>query len=509
MDGQEEFEHQLALENEEARKQEQGYIYTDPNDGTVYEWDDEKQAWFPRVDEDFLAAYHANYGIHPTQTDSTASTTSTTSTIISTTSAPKEDNAAPQFKLPQGRPARQSSSSSSMSVEESLMRAQREAEQGIPAVLDEKIAAQDAEHAKGGKRKKEEPTWFDMEESKNTNVYVCGLPTENFTEKDFVELMSKCGIISMDEEKNEPKVKLYRDVEGNLKGDGRCCYLKGESVLLAIQLLDDSKLEGKKIHVQRAQFTMKGNFNPDLKKKKKKPNKKKKVQKNPQDKLLDWRPEKSFQKKRFEQVVIIKHVFHPSEFEEDAMLINEIKDDLQAECSKYGDVKKVMIFDNHPDGVASVKYKDGDSADVCVLALNGRWFAQRQLVAEIWDGKTDYKVEETDKERDVRLKKWEEFLKEDDADKKKTESTPTGESASGSDAPKEDSGEGVAMETAVEEGESSKRETDKTGSTEEDGQVEKVSTGEQNDNERTDSSKTENTDGGGDAEAVTGQDSNS
>ncbi len=31
--------------------------------------------------------------------------------------------------------------------------------------------------------------------------------------------------------------------------------------------------------------------------------------------------------------------------QEDAMLINEIKDDLQAECSKYGEVKKVMIFD--------------------------------------------------------------------------------------------------------------------------------------------------------------------
>ena len=49
MDDQEEFEHQLALEQEEVRKQEQGYIYTDPNDGTVYEWDEEKQAWFPRV----------------------------------------------------------------------------------------------------------------------------------------------------------------------------------------------------------------------------------------------------------------------------------------------------------------------------------------------------------------------------------------------------------------------------------------------------------------------------
>ena len=24
-------------------------VYTDPNDGTQYEWDDQKRAWFPKV----------------------------------------------------------------------------------------------------------------------------------------------------------------------------------------------------------------------------------------------------------------------------------------------------------------------------------------------------------------------------------------------------------------------------------------------------------------------------
>lgn len=36
--------------------------YTNPQDGTKYEWDPEKQAWFPVVDEDFMANYQANYG---------------------------------------------------------------------------------------------------------------------------------------------------------------------------------------------------------------------------------------------------------------------------------------------------------------------------------------------------------------------------------------------------------------------------------------------------------------
>lgn len=49
----EDFEKQLKLEELEKVKQENAditdpYTYTDP-DGTVYEWDHEKQAWFPKV----------------------------------------------------------------------------------------------------------------------------------------------------------------------------------------------------------------------------------------------------------------------------------------------------------------------------------------------------------------------------------------------------------------------------------------------------------------------------
>lgn len=38
--------------------------------------------------------------------------------------------------------------------------------------------------------------------------------------------MSKCGIVMRDPVTEEYKVKLYKDKEGNLKGDGLCCYLK-------------------------------------------------------------------------------------------------------------------------------------------------------------------------------------------------------------------------------------------------------------------------------------------
>lgn len=52
--------------------------------------------------------------------------------------------------------------------------------------------------------------------------------------------MSKCGILAEDIDKSwikkiilkidKPKIKLYRDKEGNIKGDALCCYLKVENI---------------------------------------------------------------------------------------------------------------------------------------------------------------------------------------------------------------------------------------------------------------------------------------
>eukprot|EP00095_Tigriopus_kingsejongensis_P010972 maker-scaffold270_size230592-snap-gene-1.22 protein:Tk10972 transcript:maker-scaffold270_size230592-snap-gene-1.22-mRNA-1 annotation:"hiv tat-specific factor 1-like protein" len=40
-------------------------LYRDAQDGMLYEWDREKNAWFPRIDEDFMAQYQLNYGFTP------------------------------------------------------------------------------------------------------------------------------------------------------------------------------------------------------------------------------------------------------------------------------------------------------------------------------------------------------------------------------------------------------------------------------------------------------------
>lgn len=77
-------------------------------------------------------------------------------------------------------------------------------------------------------------------------------------------------------------------------------------------------------------------------------------------------------RKRHEKVVIIRNMFHPSDFEvrtetaprgatwpppplttlclclwsqEDPLVLNEYRDDLRTECEKFGTVKKVILFD--------------------------------------------------------------------------------------------------------------------------------------------------------------------
>ncbi|OWJ99568.1 HTATSF1, partial [Cervus elaphus hippelaphus] len=257
--------------------------------------------------------------------------------------------------------------------------------------------------------------WFHVEEDRNTNVYVSGLPPD-ITVDEFIQLMSKFGIIMRDPQTEEFKVKLYKDNQGNLKGDGLCCYLKRESVDLALKLLDEDEIRGYKLHVEVAKFQLKGEYDASKKKKKCKDYKKKLSM---QQKQLDWRPERRAgpSRMRHERVVIIKNMFHPMDFEDDPLVLNEIREDLRVECSKFGQIRKLLLFDRHPDGVASVSFRDPEEADYCIETLNGRWFGGRQITAQAWDGTTDYQVEETTREREERLRGWEAFLNAPEANR--------------------------------------------------------------------------------------------
>ena len=261
---------------------------------TPYEWDLDKKAWFPKITEDFIATYQANYGF------SNIGASSSTARV--------QDGSARTAEEP---PQRQ-----------------------LPDPSDPK---------RKGEKRKTESGWFHVEDDRNTNVYVSGLPPD-ITVDEFIQLMSKFGIIMRDPQTEEFKVKLYKDNQGNLKGDGLCCYLKRESVDLALKLLDEDEIRGCKLHVEVAKFQLKGEYDASKKKKKCKDYKKKLSM---QQKQLDWRPERQAGPSRMhhERVVIIKNMFHPVDFEDDPLVLNEIREDLRVECSKFGQIRKLLLFD--------------------------------------------------------------------------------------------------------------------------------------------------------------------
>ena len=64
MDNYDEFEDQLQQEKLEKEKEKSKKTRKD-EDGTVYEFDEIKKAWFPKIDDFFIANYQMNYGGTP------------------------------------------------------------------------------------------------------------------------------------------------------------------------------------------------------------------------------------------------------------------------------------------------------------------------------------------------------------------------------------------------------------------------------------------------------------
>ena len=108
-------------------------------------------------------------------------------------------------------------------------------------------------------KKKQRPEKDKKEPRKNTAVYVTNLPLDT-TEEEIKSVFSRYGVISEEIDTGKPRIKLYRNDDGSLKGDALVIYFRPESVSLAISMLDDSPLRmgtPSIIHVQAADFSYK------------------------------------------------------------------------------------------------------------------------------------------------------------------------------------------------------------------------------------------------------------
>lgn len=136
---------------------------------------------------------------------------------------------------------------------------------------------------------------------------------------------------------------------------------------------------------------------------------KKKGHRIDQDKDLGWDEDDRVH-------IIIKNLFDPSQISlrVSAKFYEELKEDVSAECNKFGDVRSVKVFERSPEGVVAVVFKDHDAAEICVEKMNGRKFDGRILEADYYDGVTNYFVDETEEEKKARFELFEEWAEEGD-----------------------------------------------------------------------------------------------
>mmetsp|Transcript_33783 Transcript_33783/g.73845 ORF Transcript_33783/g.73845 Transcript_33783/m.73845 type:complete len:467 (-) Transcript_33783:320-1720(-) len=254
-------------------------------------------------------------------------------------------------------------------------------------------------------KEKKAATWFELKN--NTSVYVTGLPLD-VTIEEICEVFGKCGIIK-DDVNGNPRVKIYRDkATGQPKGDGLVTFLRTPSVDLAINLLDDAPFRpemSQRMSVSSAEFEMKGD--QYISKKENGRAKKQKVMK--QEKDLGWG---GFDDsvKREKCTVVLKHMFTIDEVLNAGLgFVSELEADIAEECCKIGPCVKLKTYSMHPEGVVTVQFKTPEHANKCMEMMHGRWFGGNQVLASIWDGKTNYhqqQVKESEEEQAARLERY-------------------------------------------------------------------------------------------------------
>lgn len=95
--------------------------------------------------------------------------------------------------------------------------------------------------------------------------------------------------------------------------------------------------------------------------------------------------------KRWEKVVILRHVFTLAELAASPGALAEIEEDMWAGAEDIGAVRGVTVYDREPEGVVSIKFDQAADAERCVRAMRGRYFGGRRLDAELYDGKIRYR----------------------------------------------------------------------------------------------------------------------
>lgn len=246
----------------------------------------------------------------------------------------------------------------------------------------------------------------------NTSVYVTGVPPDA-TESELAAHFSRCGILLVSAETGRARVKLYRRDDGSVKGDALVTYAMEASVENAVLLLDGAGLRdggrGWVLGVERAKFEKREGKEVKEEEKRRRKGGVGFRSRDFVSEALSWAEEGQEERKGC-RIVILKNVFDGSSGDTDYDVVEE---DMQEGCEECGEVEKVTMFQRSLEGAVAVKFATMEACVKCVQMMNGRWYDGRRLEAEFYDGVTDYRYKETERDREERDKRWEQWLEQD------------------------------------------------------------------------------------------------
>ena len=247
------------------------------------------------------------------------------------------------------------------------------------------------------KKKKKNRGGEGWDRASNKWVYVTGLPSDA-TVEELEAHFKQVGILAVDPETQQPRVKIYRDPTGAPKGDASVAYVRPESVELAVEILNGGLLRpGWPMTITKAVFQQKAGGNNGGEgggggqvKRRKVNEAKVKVARAAAKQALSWsEADDTGLGGKALRIVVVKNMFHPTECQAPGF-VEELQEDLEGECSALGPLEKMTIFERHPEGVVVIKFGTAFAAEQCVKLMNGRFFAGRKLQSSYWDGSTDY-----------------------------------------------------------------------------------------------------------------------
>ncbi|EAL62669.1 RNA-binding region RNP-1 domain-containing protein [Dictyostelium discoideum AX4] len=241
-----------------------------------------------------------------------------------------------------------------------------------------------------------------------SDLHISGIPMDgSIRELQISNYLKKCGYIKKNEY-GRPIISLLVDNENQFTGCALVSFERKESVPIAILQYDETEISPNNI-IRIRKATLEESklhlVNEKSNKKQKKSHKDRRSEYENEAKY-GWADSES-------KTVIIKNLFSPEEAMVDPNFFNDLQADLEDEthgCGKCGPISSIHIFEYNPDGVVSVKFSEFESAKKCVALMNDRFFGGRKLSADFYDGYSNYYVEETDENKEKRLKKWESYI---------------------------------------------------------------------------------------------------